>query len=180
MTARLYVPLLLFTATASAYGAERMTPSYERPVGQTTLCMGSDATGYDWEGGSWVRKVFAPSQFVVKKAPVENENGSKRPINRCKAQLANKSDKSQTTKYVELQRCYTVTDFGSEPFIKEDCTEYYSEGKITEIECPGIFTSVTFQPNGDYIKRTNSMIVGDVGGEPKDSMYIEVGSCSDI
>ena len=174
------VTLVFFNAATVVHGVERITPSYERPVGQTTLCMGSDATGYDWEGGSWVRKVFAPSQFIVKKAPVENENGARRPINRCKAQLANKPDKSQTNKYVELQRCYTFADFGTEPIIKEECTEFYSDGKITEIDCPGVFTSVTFQPNGSYIKQTKSMIVGDFEGQPKDSMYIEVGSCSDI
>lgn len=144
----------------------------------TSLCIGENSTGFDWRGGKWMQTNFKPDKYLLKKIDYEkamlSPNAIDRPI------LCNKpSFKSYNTSALAfVKACYSFTRFGG-PSISwiesKMCLESFRSGSFDEINCEGVGR---FKPNGLFVKLPSSTSTS-LGSEPeKDSLNLEVGTCS--
>jgi hypothetical protein len=178
----LFLTIGLLATSTSLNAGERITFPTERPIGTTALCIGAQSTGFNWVNSEWVSTNYRPDQIIVKKAQIDNPNGEKRPYNRCKGKLNQVSDTENFTGGYTLNRCYEIYKVGDSPIFKLACRESYDNDQAFEsVECEGVFHDIALNANGEYVRRSSHLNVSEpMEGNVRDSMFIEVGLCSDI
>lgn len=144
----------------------------------STICIGDQSVGFDWENNSWTPKRFVPEKFLIKKINIIKDDKAGTV---CKPKL-------MSSKRVDLGEngafeygCYNVMKVGGEyyPYSSKVCSEIWQKknGKLYlyVVDCDDI----KFSPNGHF--HQSSIHAGIEEKEDyKDSMAVSVGSCSSL
>jgi hypothetical protein len=203
-SAGLIAALLLCPAFAAAQPAD--VPKARAPslASFSSLCIVEESTGFSWESGAWVRSSYAPRRFVVRKYPIDYVASRKiagYKFGGCSADEREPAAPFESdASYFSTQGCYSVKLFGSSPDeeIATLCSEFWAKANtggwaVSSIHC-SLSTRFTFRPDGPFINQSliadlaspselieRARRLGKVGPPiPKDSIYVEHGSCSQV
>ena len=161
--------LALLASVSVANSAPLMPSSY------SLICSGKSASGFNWQSNDWVKANFKPETYIV----VVSEN------NKCwekfDSEIQNLGENiTYRNIYINIRTQGTEYD----PILSDKCTEYYFKAKSgdwsSSFSCDGIISrKFTGKFDGWFHK---SAIHSDFDKQKnyKDSMYIEVGTCSRI
>ena len=164
--------LSLFLPVAANSAVEGMDRFFK------TLCIGEQATGFDWVNGDWTPTRFKPERYLIEKLPVDN---NMTPF--CAMKLRDHEPFESKDSALEYG-CYNVHAFGREgyPNLSGLCLEEWK--KISgQWVLQSVFCNdreyVQFKPNGAFILAEWSEPHDlDDNADHKDSKSITVGRCA--
>lgn len=168
------VLLCLLVGAAAAPVCAQVTTQTIQPF--KSLCIGEQASGFNWNNGKWEHTKFIPEKYILQKIDYEEKMLSKnfleRPIS-CSKPKATNVDKEKDI----VLACYAAIKFGEVAslfFDATDCYESFKDGKIQEIQCKGVGN---FKPNGSFVMLPpyNSMDLS--ADNVKASLALTVGVC---
>jgi hypothetical protein len=170
----LIYPLLIALAAPASIAAT--SSSKIQPF--TSLCIVEQSTGFNWKVDHWERASFKPDQkTIVRKVDItSNEAKSDREKQvRCEKEF----QYDEGFGSVLNKACYLVKEYGKKPlpYDAEMCVEAFQNGVLKEIECD----KFKFVPDGEFIRHSKMEdISSSPAGGTKDSIFIEVGKCSQL
>lgn len=185
---KLLLLLFLFTLSSNALAKDDYADmqDHEIPSGNVSLCKETDAIGFNWEDGKWIKSNYKPAEFVIKKIPYKDIDKDGlilcRKIDETKNKLTSTccADVMLTE---EINRCYAIRDFGAEVnmFDYTICKETYHNKILENVICKKD-VHIEFLPNGLFFKRSNMIL--DLRKNPegnyKDSIVISHGICASV
>jgi hypothetical protein len=168
------VLLCLLVGAAAAPVCAQVTTQTIQPF--KSLCIGEQASGFDWKNDKWEHTKFKPEKYILQKIDYEermlSKNYIERPIS-CSKPKATNVDKEKDI----VLACYAANKFGqvaSYLFDAADCFELFKDGKIQEIQCSGVGK---FKPNGSFVMLPSNISMDLSTGNEKDSLVLTVGVC---
>jgi hypothetical protein len=142
----------------------------------STRCTETEATGFNWEKGKWVRVNFTPAVLLVQKLDPSAHAGA---TNLCDA--VKPPEQVVLDTFASLSGCYSATEPSDQPLF-EWCDEYYEkvdgQWRLDSVGCLWIGRNLSFKPDGAFVL---SMDAADLSDKPdddyKDSLKIGHGRC---
>jgi hypothetical protein len=161
------------------------------PANSSVLCIEERATGFNWRNKAWTQANYRPdTKFVIRKLDPETykdiatRTATGSGVLFCKDPMIFPTpyDLPKNRKFSGyIGACYEIKDMGSEAhaFSRRTCSEYWDEGRITQISCNDHNPQAYFHPDGAYIRYPWHTDI-DKDADKKDSLILSVGSCSKI
>ena len=153
------------------------------------LCIGSQATGFNWNDGDWAQVEFKPDRYIVKKlTPPETSQEARKNNNmlmayvNCVALAEKKEQDYGSVKH--FNSCIAIQRVGDDTVGFELCSERHMQLKDAnrwrvDFQCPS--ETFFFARNGWFHRGTiHSDVYQNPEDDYKDSLSIEVGECADI
>ncbi len=173
------------TAVNTTAGAQK--ESIDRLPPMTSLCISEESTGFNWRGNRWNQANFAKGdKYIVNKLPSSKYDSAKA---RAESKLFFCEDPSVTdlSKPGEnfsgwIGACYQIKEMGKESYPTLEsrrCTELWEQGRLKKISCEKHIPQFFFNPDGSFIRYPWHSDI-EKTAEKKDSLVVEVGSCSKI
>ena len=150
--------------------------------GDTFLCIGRSAAGFDWIDGKWQPATFKPVKWLIRK----EKSGT------ASCDLKNEKDTQYSSKDFDvwnLKRCYSYKLFGSSSefgsYLNTGvCYESYSSRRSNGpmVQCTEFIEhKLAFVPNGEYlIQPSSANIPLESDAKNISSKFFETGSCSSM
>lgn len=145
----------------------------------TSLCIADSSTGFDWVNGKWIRKNYNSERYILQKIDYENQMKAADTLDRpitCDEPFASVVNSERAV----VKACYSFRNFGSKSTIltqSQNCYESFKGGDLDLIQCPGVGN---FKPNGLFVKLPSFISMDLSNKKEKDSIAIEVGTCSTL
>ena len=176
------IPFVI-TASVGVSAEQKWKPSSsnfesdELPIATTIRCESDETVGFNWRDGSWTKVNFRESTYIFKKLDHRLED---RSVGTCRFSIAGETDLVEKGKFMGLNRCYSVQEFGEgKPTVKV-CKEYYVDGEIDSIRC-GSYNEYAFHPYGQLLLSPHHRNVkSNPKDDYKDSFSIGVGKCAQM
>jgi len=159
------------------FAAVQDAPTSEPPIlaaEYTLLCEGEQSTGFAWENGRWVQKVFSTETYLIVKK-YENE---------CMDPLGTGMTEEG---FIATPVCINRRKVGQRyiRLASVPCIEFYSWLNTrweVSIQCFNHSLMASFAPNGMFEIAQLSQDTTPNGRQPgrRDSNAVEVGRCSQI
>jgi len=163
-------------------GAILMLAALSQPaLAETSLCVDSGTTGFDWANGEWQQMNFETGSYLIKEIAPEDPIGLS-----CYASLFSERLRSETDGPVEFGpawSCFGRTDVGTQ-MDETDVTRcrkfVVADGKNGSVNCTyaGV-VEYQFQPTGEIVTtRTYAALLTPSATGSRDSLAISVGKCT--
>ena len=182
--------IFLATASIEASLAETDERLLLFPANSSVLCIEEQATGFNWKNKAWVQSDYRPDgKFVIRK--LNPETYKDKDVRMTSKNGFMCEDPKVFPVPLDLPRkgkfsgfiyaCYEIKEVGREAnFLStRRCSEYWKEGRLTEISCKDHSPQTYFHPDGAYIRYPWHQDI-DKYADKKDSLILSVGSCSKI
>ncbi len=176
-----YLSFLIIFLSGNLFASERLPSLENKPtfetiqVNDTFLCIGREATGFDWANGRWAKHNFRPEKWILRKVAPETAT----------CDLKDQSDYVNPD-YAHLRRCYSYKKFSSTDKLGDSlntaaCYEVYTKDRKGYVQCTDfLFFQIAFEINGEYLRKTRSPFIPQKNATSVDSVVIETGSCSQM
>ncbi len=143
----------------------------EMPDEYTLFCRAKKSTGYNWRSDDWVNANFLTNEYIV----------SKRKSNSCIEFIFNQPKNNGFTKEV----CINIRETGDEYIAGKSgkCTEFNAPtgAKWTDyLDCDGFMTGFFKAKYDGWFHKAQMHTDLEGRKEEKDSLTLEVGTCSRI
>ncbi len=189
MISRRFLSLALTGITLStlAFPGFCQNQNIERLPTLNVLCVAEQSTGFDWRGNKWSKSNFiANRKYIITKIPREKYGSMNLKIQNqiifCEEPKVLDVTKAGESFSGWVSACYQVKPMGEESHAALDanqCDEWWDKGRLKKISCQKHNPQLYFHPDGSYIRYPWHSDIEKIS-DAKDSLALEVGSCSRI
>jgi len=178
---------VVFFITAFRFPVNAQDEPLTRLPLMSALCIPEGSTGFNWKNRRWTQANFRlDDKYIVRKIDINKYRTS---ADRSKSDLFLCGDPSLLDLTAKgkafsglIDACYEIKQMGREaiPAIESRmCTESWDDGKLLRVSCEKHDGPLFFQPDGGFIRYPMHANI-DKNTDTKDSLAIDVGSCSRI